>query len=74
MGSGEGRDDLRQGAQVEVEQAADGMMVIEPIALGRERAEASRTLEPLDARDQTPSAGLVAAHDGSPWAQPAVVE
>ena len=42
MGPGEGGDDLGQRAEVEVQQAADGMMVEEPVTLGGELRRSRR--------------------------------
>ncbi len=70
----EGGDDLRQRAEMEMQKAADGMMVVEPVSLGGEGADASGTLESLDARNQAPSAALVAADHCAAGTEPAVVQ
>ena len=54
-----------------MEQAADGMMMEEPVALGGEGPETGRAFEGLEAGDQPPSAALVAADDRPARAQPA---
>src|SRR5579875_2964481 len=74
MGACEGPHDLRQRAKVEVDQAADGMMVEEPIAFGGEGAEARGALELLEAGDEPPTAAAVPADHGAPGAEPGVVQ
>ena len=50
MGTGEGRDDLGQCTEMKMNQAADGVVMVEKIVIGGQRAEAGGTLEPLKAR------------------------
>ena len=50
MRTDEGINDFGQSTQMKMEQAADGMMVVKPISLGRKSSETSGALERLDAR------------------------
>ena len=59
---------------MKMQEAADGVVVIEPVALGGECAEAGRAFESFDAGNQAPAVALVAAYDRSRGAQPAVVQ
>ena len=74
MRADEGIDNFRQSTQMKMEQTADGVMVVKPISLGRKRSETGGALERLDAGDQMPAAALVASHDGSGGAEPAVMQ
>ena len=74
MRAGERRDDLGQRAEVQVQQAADGVMVEEPVPLGGQRAEAGGAFKRLEAGDQPPSAAPVAADDGAARPEPRVVQ
>ena len=73
VGAGEGGDDLGEGAEVEVDQAADGVVVEVQVAVGGEGPEAGGALELLEARMQSPPAALVAADGRPPGAEPRVV-
>jgi hypothetical protein len=51
MRPGECVDNLGQGSEMEVEQTADCVVMVKPIALGGEGAIAGGTLELFDARN-----------------------
>jgi hypothetical protein len=70
MGAGEGGDDFRESAEVKVDQAADGVVMVEEVVISGQGAEARGTLEPLEARVEPPAAALVSAHDGSLGTEP----
>ena len=55
---------------MKVEQAADCMMVIEPVSFGGKLAEAGGALKALDAGNEIPAVAPVAAYDGPPRTQP----
>ena len=74
MRASEGRYDLRQCDQVKVKQAANGMMVVEPVGFGGKRAEASGALESLDAWYEIPAVAPVAAYRGSTGAHPRIMQ
>ena len=70
MGAREGGDDFRESAEVKVDQAADGVVMVEQVVIGAQRAKAGGALEPLEARMEPPAATLVSAHNGSLGTQP----
>jgi hypothetical protein len=65
MGAGEGSDNFGQCAEMKMNHAADGMMMVEEIAVGGQRPEASRTLERLEAGMETPATASVTPDDRS---------
>ena len=74
VGADERVNDLRQSTQVKMEQAADSVMVVKPISLGRKWTGTRRAFKWLDAGNQAPSAALVAPDDRSRGTQPTVVQ
>ena len=55
MRTGKRGDDFGQCTQVKVNQAADGMVVMENVALSSQRAEAAGTVHGISPRTQSPA-------------------
>ncbi len=72
--AGEGMNNFRQRSEVQVKQAADGVVVEVPVAFRRERTHAFRAFKSLHSGRESPSPASVSAHFGSSTAQPRVVE
>ena len=73
MGAREGGDDFGQGTEVEVDQAADGVVVEEEVAIAGERAGSTPGTRAARGSPAAPATALVAADDG-PLVRPAVVQ
>ena len=73
MRAGEGRDHFGQGPEVEMDQAADGVVVEREIVVDAESPETGGTIEGFESRNQVPAAASIAPHGGPLWSQPTVV-